>query len=1220
MEKICVAVRVRPSANDKNVHGFHWKVDSNRISLHRSHGTPISGVSYAFDHLFDQECSNGTVYRLLIKDIINAAMEGFNGTAFAYGQTSSGKTFTMNGSENDPGIIHRAVRDIFEKTEETSDREFLIRVSYMEIYNEEINDLFAVENQKLQIHESLVRGVFVAGLREEIVNSADQVLQLIQLGEANRHFGETNMNARSSRSHTIFRMVIESKWKDNKFNDSPDDAIRVSVLNLVDLAGSERVAKTGAGGVRLKEGKHINKSLMILGNVINKLSEGGKQSSHIPYRDSKLTRILQPALGGNAKTSIICTVAPEEIHIEESKGTLQFASRAKRITNCVQVNEILTDAALLKRQKLEIEDLRSKLQGSHAEVLEKEILKLRNDMLKYELEREKLATELEEERRSQKEREQWIKEQQMKIHNLSNLVTLTDSDRSSSNNGVKECLPDESTSGHSMRQEDAFSTPCLKTVPNGFVAKRSHYSSQPECSPLPDVFGDCADEDTWMKMNKGYIADLDSLHTTPSRKVQSFPFSEDCSMDNSNQEIQNLRRQLEFAIEERDELKRKYTEQVSFNDQLTREKSELQLEILTAREVPRKLLETVTHCKGIHNDVFSIIQNTVADEKSEIAQMLATTTEVGTSLFSTLESHLLMAADGKRPLPLNDCFVQEQYNTLHQKLSDAVYSFGSSDGSTVGDEYKENSSNCSNTKGTLGEVIACWKQALETEVDEIKHKYNDLEKELEVKSQLLEVSEGKLHSLEREFRLVKQGRDAMLQRTSSSSQMLQALENEVREIKHKYSDLEKELEDKIELLEVSEGKYQSMEREFRLVTEDHDAALERICSSSQTLRALENEVKEIKQKCSDLEKELDVKNQLLEVSEMKYQSVEREFHLVTEDRDAALERISSSSQTLRALENEVREIKHMYSDLEKELEDKIELLEVSEEKYQNMERECHLVTEERDATLERISSSSQMLQALENEVKEIKHKHNDLEKELEVKSQLLEFSEEKYQIMEREFRLVTEERDAALERISNSSQVLQALENEVEEIKHKLNDLEKELEAKGCLLEVSEGKYQSMEREFCLVTEERDAALKRSSSSSQTLQGLENQVEESKHKYNDLKKELEVTNQLLKVSEGKLHSLEREFCIVKEERDTMFSRISSSAQILTQVTGEKDRVLKELNTEVRRRKKLEEEIKQFNAAFACRQRSVTSFQSEFKSLLETMKTQNPTSLSKSHGS
>ncbi|KAK2991873.1 hypothetical protein RJ640_006028, partial [Escallonia rubra] len=384
-------------------------------------------------HVFDQDCTNSTVYELLTKDIIRAAVDGFNGTAFAYGQTSSGKTFTMNGSDNDPGIIHRAVHDIFQKIQMTTDREFLIRVSYMEIYNEEINDLFTVENQKLQIHESLERGIFVAGLREEIVNSAEQVLKLIQLGEVNRHFGETNMNARSSRSHTIFRMVIESKGKETGSTDylSSDDAVRVSVLNLVDLAGSERIAKTGAGGVRLKEGKHINKSLMALGNVINKLSEGAKQRGHIPYRDSKLTRILQPALGGNAKTSIICTVAPEEVHVEETKGTLKFASRAKRITNCVQVNEILTDAALLKRQKLEIEELRKKLQGSHAGVLEQEILNLRNDMLKYELEREKLAMELEEERKSHRERGQCIREQQMGLDN-SNSVVFSGSDTNSS--------------------------------------------------------------------------------------------------------------------------------------------------------------------------------------------------------------------------------------------------------------------------------------------------------------------------------------------------------------------------------------------------------------------------------------------------------------------------------------------------------------------------------------------------------------------------------------------------------------------------------------------------------------------------------------------------------------------------------------------------------------------------------------------------------------------
>ncbi|CAN1274610.1 Kinesin-like protein KIN-7N [Linum perenne] len=593
MEKICVAVRVRPpvtpSPLDTISGGSYWITEDNRISLHRSGGTPISGVSYAFDHVFDHGSSNSRVYELLTKDIIHAAVEGFNGTVFAYGQTSSGKTFTMNGSEKDPGVIHRAVRDIFDKTQAISDREFLIRVSYMEIYNEEINDLFAVENQKLPIHESLERGIFVAGLREEIVNSAEQVLKLMESGEVNRHFGETNMNARSSRSHTIFRMVIESKGKvSNSSSDySSSDAVRVSVLNLVDLAGSERIAKTGAGGVRLKEGKYINKSLMALGNVINKLSDGGKQRAHIPYRDSKLTRILQPALGGNAKTSIICTLAPEEIHIEETKGTLLFASRAKRITNCAQVNEILTDAALLKRQKLEIEELRKKLQGSHAEDLEQEILNLRNGMLKYELEREKLEMQLEEERKSQKEREQRIREQQMKIDNLSNIVTSADCDRSSSQ--VQLTPVEEFSDNNNAFQEDLFRTPSFKATPNAFVSKRSNNVRLPDFSPLPETLSNVADEDTWMKLNHGFTIDLDSIHMTPARKVQSFPA--------------NVVTPLCCCTH----LQEKNSELLLLNDRLMHEKSELEQKLDLLGRIPQNFLKYITSSIDIYEEAHSTL-------------------------------------------------------------------------------------------------------------------------------------------------------------------------------------------------------------------------------------------------------------------------------------------------------------------------------------------------------------------------------------------------------------------------------------------------------------------------------------------------------------------------------------------------------------------------------------------------------------------------------------
>ncbi|XP_061367839.1 kinesin-like protein KIN-7O [Gastrolobium bilobum] len=338
----------------------------------------------------------------------------------------------MRGSNAEPGVIPRAVNDLFQMIQQDVDREFLLRMSYMEIYNEEINDLLAPEHRKLQIHENLERGIFVAGLREEIVASPEQVLDLMEYGESHRHIGETNMNLYSSRSHTIFRMIIESRDRsEDEDNDSSCDAVRVSVLNLVDLAGSERAAKTGAEGVRLKEGSHINKSLMTLGTVIKKLSEGAEsQGGHVPYRDSKLTRILQPALGGNAKTAIICNITLAQIHTDETKSTLQFASRALRVTNSAHVNEILTDAALLKRQMKEIEELRAKLMGSHSEHLEEEILNLRNKLLKIELERERIALQLEEEKKTQAEWEKRVKEQAKKIENLSSMVLFSNRDES----------------------------------------------------------------------------------------------------------------------------------------------------------------------------------------------------------------------------------------------------------------------------------------------------------------------------------------------------------------------------------------------------------------------------------------------------------------------------------------------------------------------------------------------------------------------------------------------------------------------------------------------------------------------------------------------------------------------------------------------------------------------------------------------------------------------
>ncbi|CAE5962599.1 unnamed protein product [Arabidopsis arenosa] len=766
MEKICVAVRVRPPAPELSQENGSslWKVEDNRISLHKSLDTPITTASYAFDHVFDESSTNASVYELLTKDIIHAAVEGFNGTAFAYGQTSSGKTFTMTGSETDPGIIRRSVRDVFERIHMISDREFLIRVSYMEIYNEEINDLLAVENQRLQIHEHLERGVFVAGLKEEIVGDAEQILKLIDSGEVNRHFGETNMNVHSSRSHTIFRMVIESRGKDN----SSSDAIRVSVLNLVDLAGSERIAKTGAGGVRLQEGKYINKSLMILGNVINKLSDSAKLRAHIPYRDSKLTRILQPALGGNAKTCIICTIAPEEHHIEESKGTLQFASRAKRITNCAQVNEILTDAALLKRQKLEIEELRMKLQGSHAEVLEQEILKLSNQMLKYELECERLKTQLEEGRRKQKEQENCIKEQQMKIENLNNLVTNSDFKMNQSEDFIiSRKTPDGLCNINDI--SDVTGTPCFKSASRSFVVARSNnYSGLSDFSPMVHSLGDVADEDTWMKLNKGFVADLDQIQFTPAVKCQPTPLSiatTACPRENYI-EVEDLKSQIELLTNDKDSLQVKFNEQVLLSNKLMQEMSELKQETLTMKEIPNRLSESVANCKDVYKDVIGTMKSLIADKESPTANLLLGTTEITTSLLSTLETQFSMIMDGQKTGSSIDHPFYDQWETLRVSLKNTTTSLLSD--AQAKDEFL----NCHN-KGK--ETAALEEKKLKSELSIIKERYNKLEKELCLDKQLLEASRESHEKLLIEVQFLKEERDSLDRKISQSTQRLRVI-------------------------------------------------------------------------------------------------------------------------------------------------------------------------------------------------------------------------------------------------------------------------------------------------------------------------------------------------------------------------------------------------------------------------------------------------------------
>ncbi|XP_065110107.1 centromere-associated protein E isoform X2 [Paramisgurnus dabryanus] len=357
--KVCVRVRPlikREESESSEPVQLFWRADKQIIHQLDDDGNQTK--SFSFDRVFSANESTAQLYQDIAKPLVVSAVEGYNGTIFAYGQTSSGKTFTMMGSEHNPGVIPLAMADVFKTIKNCPKKEFLLRVSYMEIYNETVTDLLCEswKRKPLEIREGNYKNVYVADLTEELVTSPEQALSWINKGEKNRHYGKTKMNQRSSRSHTIFRMILESR---ERSDENADGAIIVSHLNLVDLAGAERASQTGAEGARLKEGCNINRSLFILGQVIKKLSDES-QKGFLNYRDSKLTRILQNSLGGNAKTVIICTVTP--VTVDETVSTLQFASAAKRMKNDPHVTEVSDEGALLRRYRNEIVDLKRRLQ------------------------------------------------------------------------------------------------------------------------------------------------------------------------------------------------------------------------------------------------------------------------------------------------------------------------------------------------------------------------------------------------------------------------------------------------------------------------------------------------------------------------------------------------------------------------------------------------------------------------------------------------------------------------------------------------------------------------------------------------------------------------------------------------------------------------------------------------------------------------------------------
>ncbi|XP_019372947.1 PREDICTED: kinesin-like protein KIF27 [Gavialis gangeticus] len=376
-----VAVRIRPLLSKEILHNHQVCV---RLVPNTQQVIIGKDRVFTFDFVFGKKSTQEEVYTTCIKPLVVSLIEGYNATVFAYGQTGSGKTYTIGGghvasvAEDEKGIIPHAIQELFQSISENTNIDFSVKVSYIEVYKEELRDLLELETsmKDLHIREDEKGNTVIIGAKDYQVESADEVMSLLESGNAARHTGTTKMNEHSSRSHAIFTISVcqkqpaQSQKNVGVTQDSSQRSIQMitSKFHFVDLAGSERVTKTGNTGERFKESIQINSGLLALGNVISALGDPKRKSIHIPYRDAKITRILKDSLGGNAKTVMITCISPSSSDFDESLNSLKYANRAKNIRNKPVVN-YNPDWERIDEMELEIKLLREALQNQHVSAM-----------------------------------------------------------------------------------------------------------------------------------------------------------------------------------------------------------------------------------------------------------------------------------------------------------------------------------------------------------------------------------------------------------------------------------------------------------------------------------------------------------------------------------------------------------------------------------------------------------------------------------------------------------------------------------------------------------------------------------------------------------------------------------------------------------------------------------------------------------------------------------
>ncbi|RKP15245.1 P-loop containing nucleoside triphosphate hydrolase protein [Piptocephalis cylindrospora] len=333
-DRVLVFDPPEPASISGGVQGAAKYSSAGRIKKHKD-------IRYGFDRVLDEDSTQEQVFEGTTKGLISGVLNGFNATVFAYGATGCGKTHTISGTPEDPGVIFLTMRELYARIDASrSDDIVEVSLSFLEVYNEAIRDLLVGEGTRapgpgLALREDVKRGVTVAGLSQHFPQNAEEVMRMLVVGNRNRTMSPTEANAVSSRSHAVLQVNVRRRARTASIHQDWS----VATMSIIDLAGSERAAATQNRGERRREGANINRSLLALGNCINALCDQTRQG-HIPYRDSKLTRLLKHSLGGNCKTVMIVCVSPAPIHYEETLNTLKYANRAKNIKTRVGRNTV----------------------------------------------------------------------------------------------------------------------------------------------------------------------------------------------------------------------------------------------------------------------------------------------------------------------------------------------------------------------------------------------------------------------------------------------------------------------------------------------------------------------------------------------------------------------------------------------------------------------------------------------------------------------------------------------------------------------------------------------------------------------------------------------------------------------------------------------------------------------------------------------------------------